>query len=68
MNTTSTTEFWVKRDVHNDIQKNSMTALPKDDLPFGFLPCAVPFHGYAAFGGEDMFRNKIIEMSLRMPE
>ena len=67
MNKVSTMEFWVKRGVHNDIQKNSMTALPKDDLSFVFSPCAVPFHGCVACGGEDKFQNKIIEMSLRMP-
>jgi len=57
----------VRNGVRSGNQKNNKTALPKDDLSFVFLLCAAPFPGCAASGGEDMFRNKRVEMSLRMP-
>lgn len=61
-------EFWVKHGVHNDIRKNNMKALPKDDWSFVFSPYAVPFPGCEACGGEDMSRNKRVELFLRMLE
>lgn len=55
------------RDVQNDIQKNNMIALPRDDSSFEFLPYEVPFRDRAVYDEVNKFRKRIVEANLIMP-